>query len=84
VLNLGPTPRAPLTIGASYPGVASTLPYKEAKRQLLASFDQAYVEALLARHRGNISAAASAAGLSRKAMYDLIRRCAGEPGGELD
>jgi transcriptional regulator with GAF, ATPase, and Fis domain len=83
VLNLGPGTQAPLTIGASYPGVATSLPYKEAKRQLLASFDQAYVEALLARHRGNISAAASAAGLSRKAMYDLIRRCAGEPGDDF-
>ena len=82
VLNLGPAPKAPLTIGASYPGVASNVAYKEAKRQLLASFDHAYVEALLARHRGNISAAATAAGLSRKAMYDLIRRCSGEPTGE--
>jgi len=78
VFNLGPLPSAPLTIGHTFPGVASRVPYKEAKRQLLASFDRAYVEALLARQRGNISAAAAAAGLSRKALYDLIRRCTGE------
>jgi DNA-binding NtrC family response regulator len=81
VLNLGPMPSEPLTIGFSFPGVAASAKYKEAKRQLLASFDRAYVEALLERHRGNISEAATAAGLSRKALYDLIRRTTGA---ELD
>ncbi|MBW2529011.1 MAG: sigma 54-dependent Fis family transcriptional regulator [Deltaproteobacteria bacterium] len=80
VFNLGPSPSAPLTIGPSFPGVATAVPYKEAKRQLVASFDRAYVEALLERHQNNISAAAAAAGVSRKALYDLIRRC--ETGGE--
>jgi DNA-binding NtrC family response regulator len=78
VFNLGPTPTGPLTIGMSYPGIASPAPYKEAKKQLLSSFDRAYVEALLERHRDNISEAAQAAGLSRKALYDLIRRSTGE------
>jgi DNA-binding NtrC family response regulator len=77
VFNLGPLPNVPLTIGYSYPGVAASALYKEAKKQLLASFDRAYVEALMERHRGNISEAASAAGLSRKALYDLIRRSTG-------
>ncbi|RLB54506.1 MAG: hypothetical protein DRI90_20190 [Deltaproteobacteria bacterium] len=78
VFNLGPTPTGPLTIGVSYPGIASPAHYKEAKKQLLSSFDRAYVEALLERHRDNISEAAQAAGLSRKALYDLIRRSTGE------
>jgi len=77
VMNLGPMPTEPLTIGFSFPGVAASAKYKEAKRQLLASFDRAFVEALLERHRGNISEAAAAAGLSRKALYDLIHRTTG-------
>jgi DNA-binding NtrC family response regulator len=77
VLNLGPIDPAPITIGTSFPGVATPLPYKDAKQQLLAAFDRAYAEALLERHRGNISRAADAAGLSRRALYDLIERTTG-------
>jgi DNA-binding NtrC family response regulator len=78
VFNLGPLPTAPLTIGYTFPGVAGNVPYKEAKQQLLASFDREYVEALMERHRGNVSEAALAAGLSRKALYDLLRRTTGQ------
>jgi DNA-binding NtrC family response regulator len=78
IFNLGPVPDAPATIGMNYPGVSSPLPYKEAKAQLLASFERAYVEALLERHRGNITRAAEAAGLSRKHLYSLIQRATGE------
>lgn len=78
VFNLGVHEPSPLTIGPSFPGVAAALPYKEAKAQLLGSFDRAYVEALLERHAGNVSRAADAAGLSRRALYDLIKRTTGE------
>ena len=78
VFNLGPTPAAPATIGLSFPGVAAPMPYKEAKAQLLASFDRTYIEALLARHEGNVSRAAQEAGLSRKHLYELIRRATGD------
>ncbi len=78
VFNLGHGDNAPLTIGATFPGVATPLPYKDAKGELLASFDRAYVEALMARHRGNVSRAADAAGLSRRALYDLLRRTTGD------
>jgi DNA-binding NtrC family response regulator len=78
VFNLGLVDAAPLTIGPVFPGVASPLPYKDAKAQLLASFDRAYVEALLERHGQNISRAADAAGLSRRALYDLIERTTGD------
>jgi DNA-binding NtrC family response regulator len=77
VFNLGPAPSGPITIGASFPGVAAPLPYKDAKEQLLASFEREYVEALLARHAGNVSRAAAAAGLSRKHLYELMRRTTG-------
>jgi DNA-binding NtrC family response regulator len=83
VFNLGPA--SPLTIGPSFPGVATPLPYKAAKQQLLTSFDRAYAEALLERHGGNISRAADAAGLSRRALYDLIARTGGgESPGEVE
>jgi DNA-binding NtrC family response regulator len=84
VLNLGPIEPSPITIGTTFPGVATPLPYKDAKQQLLAAFDRAYAEALLERHHGNISRAADAAGLSRRALYDLIERTTGEELGADD
>jgi len=78
VFNLGPASAAPLTIGMDFPGVSSPLPYKDAKAQLMASFDRTYVEALLERHKGNITQAAKAAGLSRKHLYSLIEKATGQ------
>jgi DNA-binding NtrC family response regulator len=74
VFNLGPMPTGPATIGAEYPGIAELVPYKDAKGQLLESFDQAYAAALLRRFPNNILKAATAAGLSRKGLYDLLER----------
>ncbi len=79
VFDLGPASAAPLTIGAEFPGVAGELPYKEAKAQLLESFDRAYVAALRKRHPNNVLRAAQAAGLSRKHLYDLMKRVEGRP-----
>ena len=78
VFNLGPTSDEPATIGLSFPGVAAPLPFKEAKRQLLLRFERAYVDALLARHDNNLTRAAQAADVSRKHLYDLIRKTRGE------
>lgn len=78
VFNLGPAASAPSTIGAEFPGVSAPVPYKEAKEQLLLGFHRAYVSALLDRHKGNVRAAAEAAGLSKKHLYELIRRVEGE------
>jgi transcriptional regulator with GAF, ATPase, and Fis domain len=72
VFNLGPS--APSTIGSEYPGVASPVPYKDAKAQVLRSFHRAFVTALLERHGGNIKAAAQAADMSRKHLHELIDR----------
>jgi transcriptional regulator with GAF, ATPase, and Fis domain len=78
VFNLGPASSAPSTIGFEYPGVSSPVEYKEAKEQVLLSFHRAYVTALLDRHHGNVQRAAAAAGLSRKHLYELLKRVEGE------
>lgn len=81
VFNLGPAAEGPAVLGMAFPGVASHLPYKVAKEQLLSSFERAYVDTLLERHRGNLTQAALAAELSRKHLYELLRRTRGQ---ELD
>src|SRR5439155_26469944 len=77
VFNLGPASSAPATIGAEFPGVTQLVPYKEAKAQLLESFDRAYFSALLRRFPDNMLRAAAAAGLSRKHLYEVVRRTEG-------
>jgi DNA-binding NtrC family response regulator len=52
----------------------SSLPWKEAREQYLASFEVSYAQALLARCDGNISAAAREAGVDRKTFYALLKR----------
>lgn len=74
IFNMGPASSMPLTLGAEFPGVTSNVPYKEAKEQLIASFDQVYLAALLDRHHGNVTKAAQSAGLSRKHLHDLLKK----------
>jgi len=81
VVNLGPASEGPATLGTSYPGVDSPLPFKEAKAQLLDSFERAYVAALLARHGDNLTRAAQTAGISRTLLYELIKKTTGEDSG---
>ena len=70
-------------LGVDFPGVARPMPFKEAKAQLLASFERAYVSTLLERHGDNIQQAAAAAGLSRKHLYNLMRAIEeGTPSGD--
>jgi DNA-binding NtrC family response regulator len=51
-----------------------TKPYKQAKEELLSRFTQEYLEALLARHAGNVSAAAREAQVDRNWIVALARR----------
>jgi two-component system, NtrC family, response regulator HydG len=74
VFNLGPAASQPATIGWEFPGVSSPLPYKEAKEQLMMDFHRAYVGALLERHQGSVLRASESSGLSRKHLYELMRR----------
>ena len=50
------------------------LPFKEAKAQLVEAFERDYLVALLARHHGNISRAASEAGIDRNYIHRLVKK----------
>jgi DNA-binding NtrC family response regulator len=54
--------------------VRTDLPYAEAKQQLLDGFEARYLADLLARHDGNISAAARDAAVDRKHLRALLRK----------
>jgi DNA-binding NtrC family response regulator len=58
----------------SPPGDMLELPFKEAKAALVESFERDYLTALLARHRGNISRAASEAGIDRNYIHRLVKK----------
>jgi two-component system nitrogen regulation response regulator GlnG len=79
-IDLGPAANAPATIGSEFPGVSHPMPFKEAKAQLLESFERAYVTTLLDRHKGSVQKSAEAAGLSRKHLYALMEQLGVTPG----
>ena len=59
---------------AATPRPDLTLPFKEAKAQVVDAFEREYIEALLKRHEGNLSAAARAAEVDRKHLRELLRK----------
>jgi DNA-binding NtrC family response regulator len=72
---------APLTAGA--PGddsidaaraASQGLPLKDAKEQWMGVLEASYLRGLLARHAGNVSAAAKDAGIDRKTFHRLINK----------
>ena len=50
------------------------MPFKEAKGQLVESFEREYIRDLLKRHNGNLSAAAREAEIDRKHLRELLRK----------
>ena len=58
----------------SHAGVGIDLPLKDAKERWMAVLEASYLRELLARHDGNISAAAKAAGIDRKTFHRLINK----------
>ena len=52
----------------------TNLPFRDAKRCLIGSFERTYVSELLQRHGGNLSAASRDASLSRKHLRALLRK----------
>jgi DNA-binding NtrC family response regulator len=55
-------------------GAASELPLKDAKEQWMGVLEASYLRELLARHGGNITAAAKAAGVDRKTFHRLVTK----------
>jgi transcriptional regulator with GAF, ATPase, and Fis domain len=69
------TPGAgPAATPASPPAVDLSLPFKEAKADLVAAFEHSYVRELLKTHGGNVSAAARQAGIDRMSLHKLINK----------
>lgn len=54
--------------------IQAAMGYKAARQQWLESQGKKYLTTLLRRHNGNISAVAREAEISRKSVYDLLRR----------
>jgi transcriptional regulator with PAS, ATPase and Fis domain len=50
------------------------MPFKEAKGQLIESFERDYITHLLQKHRGNISRAAQDAGIDRNYIHRLVKK----------
>ncbi len=82
-LALGAREALALSAPAAGPGGTETepsapallaLPYKEMRERVLLAAEREYVEALLARHDRDVSAAAEAAGLNRTYLYRLVAR----------
>jgi two-component system response regulator GlrR len=91
-LAMGPwEPESPTTASEpactfSEPSIDLSRPFKEARDDWTATFERAYLAALLAEHGGNIRAAARAAGIDRVHLYRLLarhglRRAEGAPPG---
>jgi DNA-binding NtrC family response regulator len=51
-----------------------SLPFKEAKAQVVERFHREYLSAVLARHGGNVTRAARDCGIERQALQQLMRR----------
>jgi two-component system response regulator HydG len=56
------------------PGDLGSLPYAEAKKRVIDTFDEAYTTALLDRAQGNYSEAARMAGLDRSNFRRILKR----------
>ena len=66
-------PAAGASLGAAALS-GSALPLKDAKEKWMGVLEAAYLRDLLARHAGNVSAAAKTAGIDRKTFHRLINK----------
>jgi DNA-binding NtrC family response regulator len=81
-----PTPRSEpsITVTPSQTATASeaqmtvpvdvSIPFKNAKQNVISEFERRYISRLLAQHDGNISAAARAAGIDRMSIHKMLHR----------
>ena len=71
--SAAPPPSTHTSLGAIvHDLLTADIAYSEARRRLLVSFEQEYVERMLDAHHGNITRAAAASGLARR-NFQLIR-----------
>jgi ActR/RegA family two-component response regulator len=70
-------PSTPPKGETAQPEVDLTLPYKAAKRKWMDTCEDRYIIALLARHGGNVSAAARSAGMDRRSIQRMLKRIQG-------
>jgi len=66
--------RAPEAAVPAGTALTTDLPLKDAKEQWMGVLEVSYLRDLLARHDGNVSAAAKAAGIDRKTFHRLINK----------
>jgi DNA-binding NtrC family response regulator len=64
-------------------GFRTSLPFKEAKGQLVEQFEREYIVDLMKRHRMNLSAAAREAQIDRKHLRELLRKYGLDARGDL-
>jgi two-component system, NtrC family, response regulator GlrR len=57
-----------------FPPALLALPYKEMRERVLLAAEREYIEALLAHHDRDVSAAAETAGLNRTYLYKLVAK----------
>jgi two-component system response regulator HydG len=74
VLHAIPRPVAVSAAVAAVPSSEGDLTLKDAKERWLQVLEVAYLRDLLARHDGNVSSAAKAAGIDRKTFHRLINK----------
>jgi DNA-binding NtrC family response regulator len=63
-----------ITVAGNIDTAAADLPLKEAKERWVGALEASYLQQLLERHGGNISAAARAAGIDRKTFHRLLKK----------
>ncbi len=74
-LSPGAAPGAPAALPPGADAVVGAdLPYKQARSQMIEAFEREYVRSLLAKHDGNVSRAARAAGIDRVYLHRLIKK----------
>lgn len=72
--------RGSLPDGAQAGDVPTGLPWEEARRRAIESFEERYVERLLEEHDGNVTRAAEEAGVSRRTLHRWLKRIREENG----
>ncbi len=56
------------------PAVDVSVPFSDAKVQLVDAFERAYLTELLRATEGNVTEASRRSGLNRRHMYDLLKK----------